>query len=205
MKLPIYECTNQYNEFSEQLYPVNISNVKWVNLICDKYPNGCIQISCHDAQENAYYATRLLKCYVSKKGRYAIWGKHRFYEGYSGALILRGVPYKTVDTIKDAAKPYGTIVEWNDDLLGLESEVNFMDYKLLAQKKKLNMLTYDIGSNIGFIADQFNEQMDKTVMEAKGEIESFCQNKINAIANASLVEHREEFLKLENPVDIESE
>ena len=70
---------------------------------------------------------------------------------------------------------------------------------------KLNMLNSDIGSNIGFIADQFNEQMDKTVMEAKGEIESFCQNKINAIANASLVEHREEFLKLENPVDIESE
>lgn len=71
--------------------------------------------------------------------------------------------------------------------------------------KKLNMLNYDIGSNIGFIADQFNEQMDKTVMEAKGEIESFCQNKINAIASASLVEHREEILKLENPVDIESE
>lgn len=70
---------------------------------------------------------------------------------------------------------------------------------------KLNMLNYDIGSNIGFIADQFNEQMDKTVMEAKGEIESFCQNKINTIASASLVEHRDEFLKLENPVDIESE
>lgn len=71
--------------------------------------------------------------------------------------------------------------------------------------KKLDMLNSDIGSNIGFIADQFNEQMDKTVMEAKGEIESFCQNKINAIANASLIEHRDEFLKLENPVDIESE
>ena len=42
-------------------------------------------------------------------------------------------------------------------------------------------------------------------MEAKGEIESFCQNKINAIANASLVEHREEFLKLENPVQIEEQ
>lgn len=60
---------------------------------------------------NAYYATRLLKCYVSKKGRYAIWGKHRFYEGYSGGLILRGVPYKSIETIRDAAKPYGTIVE----------------------------------------------------------------------------------------------
>lgn len=71
--------------------------------------------------------------------------------------------------------------------------------------KKLDMLNSDIGSNIGFITDQFNEQMDKTVMEAKGEIESFCQNKINAIANASLIEHRDEFLKLENPVDIESE
>lgn len=71
--------------------------------------------------------------------------------------------------------------------------------------EKLNMLNYDIGSNIGFIADQFNEQMDKTVMEAKGEIESFCQNKINAIASAALVEHRDEILKLENPVDIEME
>ena len=49
------------------------------------------------------------------------------------------------------------------------------------------MFNYDIVSNIGFIADKFNEQMDKTVMEAKGEIESFCQNKINAIASAALV------------------
>ena len=92
MKMPVYECSNCYNEFSEQLYPVNISDVKWINLICDKYPNGCIQITCHDA-------------------KYAIWGKHRFYEGYSGGLILRGVPYKSIETIRDAAKPYGTIVE----------------------------------------------------------------------------------------------
>lgn len=70
---------------------------------------------------------------------------------------------------------------------------------------KLRKLSMDLGCNLDFIADQFNEQMDKTVMEAKGEIESFCQNKINAIASASLVEHREEILKLENPVDIESE
>lgn len=45
MKNPIYECSNCYNEFSEQLYPVNISDVKWINLICNKYPNGCIQIT----------------------------------------------------------------------------------------------------------------------------------------------------------------
>ena len=49
---------------------------------------------------------------------------------------------------------------------------------------------------------QFNEQMDKTTIEAKGEIEAFMQNKINSIAQASLVEQREQFLSLENPVSI---
>lgn len=110
-KIPIYECSNYYNEFSEQKYPVNISGVKWVNFISDKYPYGCIQISCMDAQDNAHYATKLLKCHVSNKGRYAIWGKHRFYEGYSGALRLRGVPCELLECIRDAAKPYGTVVE----------------------------------------------------------------------------------------------
>lgn len=70
---------------------------------------------------------------------------------------------------------------------------------------KLNSLSMDIGSNIDFIAEQFNEQIDKTVMEAKGEIEAFCQNKVNSIASASLVEHREELLKLENPINIDKE
>lgn len=70
---------------------------------------------------------------------------------------------------------------------------------ILAKLYKLNM---DIGANTDFIIKQFNEQMDRTITEAKGEIEAFCQNKINAIASASLVEHREEFQKLENPVDV---
>ena len=34
--------------------------------------------------------------------------------------------------------------------------------------------------------EKFNEQRDKTVMEAKSEIESFCQNKINSIARQLL-------------------
>ena len=62
-----------------------------------------------------------------------------------------------------------------------------------------------IGSNTNFIYKQFNRQMEKTVMEAKGEIESFCQNKINSIAQAALVEQREDIMKLENPVDIDME
>lgn len=71
--------------------------------------------------------------------------------------------------------------------------------------KQLNMFYNDIGTNIDFMADQFNEQMDKTVMEAKGEIEAFSQNKINTIANAALVEHRDDLLQLKNPVSFVEE
>ena len=70
---------------------------------------------------------------------------------------------------------------------------------------KLTKLNNDLGTNIDFIANQFNEQMDKTVMEAKGEIEAFCQNKINTIANAALVEHRDDLLQLQNPVSFAEE
>ena len=70
---------------------------------------------------------------------------------------------------------------------------------------KLTKLNNDLGTNIDFIANQFNEQMDKTVMEAKGEIEAFCQNKINTIANAALVEHRDDLLQLKNPVSFVEE
>lgn len=68
--------------------------------------------------------------------------------------------------------------------------------------QKLNHLAMQIGSNTEFVYKQFNEQMDKTVMEAKGEIEAFCQNKINSIASAALVEHKDDVLKMENPIDI---
>ena len=70
---------------------------------------------------------------------------------------------------------------------------------------KLQVLSNDIGTNLSFIAEMFNEQMDKTVCEAKGEIEAFCQNKINAIATTALVENRDEILKFDNPVDIETD
>lgn len=67
--------------------------------------------------------------------------------------------------------------------------------------KKLQRLETQIGSNTEFIYKQFNEQMEKTVTESKGEIEAFCQNKLNSIALAALSEHHEVFGKLENPID----
>lgn len=67
---------------------------------------------------------------------------------------------------------------------------------------KLNKIYGNISSNAGYVCDMFDEQMDKTIMEAKGEIEAFYQNKLNSIAYAAIAENIEEIKLLENPVDI---
>lgn len=69
--------------------------------------------------------------------------------------------------------------------------------------KKLEHLLMQIGSNTEFVYNQFNEQMNKTVTEAKGEIEAFYQNKVNSIAQAALVEHKDDLFGLENPVEVD--
>lgn len=71
--------------------------------------------------------------------------------------------------------------------------------------EKIHHLSMEMNGNREFIYKQFNEQMDKTTLEAKGEIEAFMQNKINSVASAALVEHKDDILKLENPVDIKAE
>ena len=38
--------------------------------------------------------------------------------------------------------------------------------------------------------------------KSKGEIEAFCQNKINSIAQAALVERKDELIGLKNPVEL---
>lgn len=65
--------------------------------------------------------------------------------------------------------------------------------ELLVNKKSLNKgdretilnqiksLQQEIRANLPFIMNMFNEQMDKTVNEAKGEIEAFTQNKIHSL------------------------
>lgn len=68
--------------------------------------------------------------------------------------------------------------------------------------KKLNKIYSEINANMNYTYQMFNEQMDKTVSEAKGEIEAFCQNKINSIAQSTLMENHESFTKLENPIDL---
>ena len=103
--------------------------------------------------------------------------------------------------IEDAMNESQQLIHDVADLFSQKKSLTKADKE--AVMNKLRKLSMDIGCNMEFVANQFNVQMDRTVMEAKGEIESFCQNKINAIASAALVEHRDEILQLENPVDIE--
>jgi hypothetical protein len=52
----------------------------------------------------------------------------------------------------------------------------------------LSSLSTAVNSNIPFIRDAFVEQMDKTVTEAKGNIEGFVQTRMNALANAAVAD-----------------
>ena len=53
----------------------------------------------------------------------------------------------------------------------------------------LKSLSVAVYSNIPFVRDSFAEQMDKTVLEAKGNIEGFIQNRMTAIANAAIAQN----------------
>ena len=71
------------------------------------------------------------------------------------------------------------------------------------QAEVLNMLhkiSMNIGSNQSFQMSQFNEQMEKTVAESKGEVEAFVQHKMYQIAQQALVENPESFL--EAPIEV---
>ena len=96
-----------------------------------------------------------------------------------------------------------SLVEDVEALFNEKKTINQSDRKLILEK--LKRLEMGIGSNTEFIYRQFNEQMDKTVMEAKGEVEAFMQNKLLSIANEKLVEHKDDINKLESPVIMELE
>lgn len=59
----------------------------------------------------------------------------------------------------------------------------------------LDHISQNIGSNMDFAMRMFNEQVDQTVSEAKGEIEAFTQNKLLQIASMKLVEERESLIE----------
>lgn len=67
----------------------------------------------------------------------------------------------------------------------------------------LRQISYNIGVNQSFMLKQFQEQMEQTVTESKGEIESFFQNKMYQLAQSAFVEDPDKMLGVEKcPVDL---
>lgn len=72
------------------------------------------------------------------------------------------------------------------------------------QEEILNMLhqiSMNIGCNQEFQMSQFNEQMENTVKESKGEVEAFVQNKMYQIAQQALVSNPEAILQ--SPIEVD--
>ena len=69
----------------------------------------------------------------------------------------------------------------------------------------LSMLANDIGSNINYQVNAFQEQVEKSTTEAKAEIEAFYQNKMLQIAKDTLKENSEKLFDIKNPVLLESD
>ena len=95
------------------------------------------------------------------------------------------------DTILKAMKQVQEEIEVIQKSLDDKKNLGVKDRKEMISK--LQQVKYNIGRNLDFCVEQFDEQMEKTTMEAKGEIEAFCQNKINSIAQAALVENKDKF------------
>lgn len=64
----------------------------------------------------------------------------------------------------------------------------------------LNKISMNIGCNQSFQLSQFNEQMEKTVTESKGEIEAFVNNKMYQIAQQAMVDNPQAILG--SPIEV---
>ena len=65
----------------------------------------------------------------------------------------------------------------------------------------LNKISMSISGNLKFVAKTFDEQMERTTVEAKNEIEAFWQHKLNEIALAAIENHMDE-ISSESPVNL---
>jgi hypothetical protein len=78
--------------------------------------------------------------------------------------------------MSDIAKSLKKLTEQAESLLSEKKPPTKADKEAILHGIK--MLRQEVESNIPFIQQSFNEQMDKTVLEAKGEVEGFVMHKI---------------------------
>ena len=87
------------------------------------------------------------------------------------------------DKVVDINKTSSKLIEEAHNLLSLKNMKVSDKQNLIGV---LNKLHQDLNSNIPYMKELFTEQMDKTVSEAKCEVESFIQHKINSLGLESL-------------------
>lgn len=94
---------------------------------------------------------------------------------------------------KEFEKKLKEINDKTTNLLTQAQELLNMKSPKVSDKKELLDIIYKVKqeliSNLPFMKEQFTEQMDNTVAEAKCEVESFIAHKINSLGLESL-EHR---------------
>lgn len=147
------------------------------------------------------------------------------------SMNTEGVPCTVLFTEQDGAMPKCDYVskveqfqeEFKQSISNKKSTIDdgikeitqlFEERKTLRKQDKekilsiLNAAKADYNGNTSYIYNQFNEQMDNTVKEAKGEIEAFMDNQMRKIASMAIAEKMDdngiESLQdgLKNPVEI---
>src|SRR5699024_1354756 len=81
------------------------------------------------------------------------------------------------------------------DLFQTKKSIGKQDREMIL--KKLSHLLEGQNKHSDFTLQQFQEQMDKTVTEAKGELESFLQNKMIQLASQSLLQDTDKATSLD--------
>ena len=173
------------------------SSIKHSNVITLKITQGKMS---RGLSENWYFGG---KSYIEAEMSYS-----QFAEAISSFGMGSGVPitlrYINGERIEDCPF-FSTIEKFQEEFK--ERQDSTADVlkdgikaarKLLSEKKSfgkkdieelLGILEHagrEQGGNATFIYDQFNRQLEKTVTEAKGEVEAFIQNKLHAVAMDAL-------------------
>lgn len=150
----------------------------------------------------------LNKDWYHAKGRIAEieMSQSQFVDAITSLNMGDGVPCTIMFTERDGYMPACDFIskieqfrgEFSDHLSGIKNNLdeNIKAVEEILETRKtlrksdreailsaLYSARQDIGSNTNFVVDSFNEQMDKTVTEAKGEIESFMQQQVHKLAS----------------------
>ena len=142
----------------------------------------------------------------------------QFVEAITNINVGTGIPCTLTYTEKDGRLPACKFIdkytEFTEEMSEYLSEKNksaeefYDEVKNLFETKnsigkadrknildKLYSLVHGTQESTKYTLKQFQEQMNKTVHEAKGEIEAFTQNKMFCIAQQALIQNREDITK----------